>query len=301
MKINIYKSSKDTRGVCVSLESVLSRIRSGARGLDEKTKIANRLAVGDPNTYRQFKASELPAVIFSAEMTGNGRTQAHATRHTGLVVIDFDNLADLGSTLATMHHDPHIFIAFVSPSGHGIKSVFRVEPVPEVDQHKIAFEQVVDYCENTYPDVDTAGSDINRFCFLAHDPLLIYKANAIPIPIDLTEIPTPVAKPIQHGKVDPAILDYINPDTLDYDDWLRVGFACKTAGLPCSVWDAWSRRGKRYQDEECTKRWDGFTKNLVTWATVVHFAKQNGYEPPKNRIYTMPITSKKPIIETRIQ
>lgn len=279
MNFHIYRNSKDTQGICVSLNAILSRIKSGAKELDAKTEVANSLAKGDSDAYRDYKATLLPAVIFSASMDGQGRTQNHVVGHTGLIVVDFDNVSDMGSTLAELHVDSHLLLAYVSPSGRGIKAVFPITPIPEISQHKQAYRQVIDYCRETYTEADTSGSDINRCAFLAHDPLLIHNPNAIPIEIDLTEV-KPVSKPIRYtGDVDISILDHINPDTLDYEDWLRVGFACKTAGLPCEVWDAWSRRGSRYQEQECEKRWNGFTRDTVTWSTVVYLAMQNGYQP----------------------
>ena len=299
MHICVYRNSKDTKGVHVSLDSLLERIRSGAKGLDDKTRLANTLAEGNVNTYRDYKATQLPAVVFSARMDGKGRKLANAVEHTGLVVVDFDKVSDLGSVLADLHNDPQVFVAYVSPSNRGIKVVFRVDPIPAVNQHKQAYTQVVAHCEGVYPEADTGGSDINRYAFLSHDPLCIHNPNAIPIDVDLTEVKPETPKPIAYtGDVDVVALDYIDPDTLDYEQWLQVGFACKTAGVPCGVWDTWSRRGRRYEDAECTKRWAGFTGIGITWSTVVYLARKGGYQPP---MYTMPLTPQKPIIETRIR
>ena len=56
-----YQNSRDTKGVDVSLGAVVKRIRTGARGLDEKTKMCHTLAQTDPEAYRDYKAKALPA------------------------------------------------------------------------------------------------------------------------------------------------------------------------------------------------------------------------------------------------
>ena len=50
-------------------------------------------------------------------------------------------------------------------------------------------------------------------------------------------------------------LDAIDPGSLDYQDWTRVGMALKEAGYPASVWDEWSRRdAARYHPGECLRK-----------------------------------------------
>lgn len=79
------------------------------------------------------------------------------------------------------------------------------------------------------------------------------------------------------------MLQYIDPDILSYDDWLRVGHALHSQhsdmeGL--STWDHWSARGERYQIGECAKRWGAFKDGgTVRIGTLIHFAKLGGYSP----------------------
>ncbi len=78
------------------------------------------------------------------------------------------------------------------------------------------------------------------------------------------------------------LLDWIDPSSLDYTDWVNVGMALKDAGYPCSVWDDWSRRdGSRYHTGECFSKWDGFHGAAVpvTAGTIVQMAKENGWCP----------------------
>lgn len=78
------------------------------------------------------------------------------------------------------------------------------------------------------------------------------------------------------------MLDYINPAGLNYQEWLNVGMALNYEGIPCDVWEQWSRRdGKRYHSGECSRKWDGFhgSPSPVTGATIVQLAKEGGWQP----------------------
>ena len=38
------------------------------------------------------------------------------------------------------------------------------------------------------------------------------------------------------------IIEYIDPGSLSYQDWVNVGMALKLEGYPVSVWDQWSQK-----------------------------------------------------------
>lgn len=76
------------------------------------------------------------------------------------------------------------------------------------------------------------------------------------------------------------LLDALNPDNLDYAQWVKVGQAIHSqhpneAGL--EIWDEWSSRGARYEPGECHKRWGGFNPNgPVRMATLIYYVQQFG-------------------------
>lgn len=77
-------------------------------------------------------------------------------------------------------------------------------------------------------------------------------------------------------------LDYIDPSTLDYQDWVNVGMAIHESGLPMELWDTWSQRDyRRYHEGECASKWKGFGHGMdrVRSGTVVAMAKANGWVP----------------------
>ena len=78
------------------------------------------------------------------------------------------------------------------------------------------------------------------------------------------------------------LLDYIDPGSCSYDEWVSVGMALKEGGYSAAEWDKWSRRDSpRYHPGECFKKWDTFngTSNPIGVGTIVQMAKENGFSP----------------------
>ena len=74
------------------------------------------------------------------------------------------------------------------------------------------------------------------------------------------------------------MLDFINPSSLSYDDWLAVGMALKNIGCACSDWEQWSRSDDRFKDGECEHKWNGFNRDGYDIGTLFFFAQQGGYD-----------------------
>ena len=78
------------------------------------------------------------------------------------------------------------------------------------------------------------------------------------------------------------LLDYIDPSTLSYQEWVNVGMALKQEGYTAMDWDTWSQSDSRYKKGECFSKWDTFQYDgggAVTGATITQMAKDNGWEP----------------------
>jgi len=78
------------------------------------------------------------------------------------------------------------------------------------------------------------------------------------------------------------MIEAIDPDSLGYDEWLRVGMAIKSQhqgddGL--AIWDEWSQKGAKYKANECKTRWYGFADvGTIRIGTLFYYAKEQGYE-----------------------
>lgn len=76
------------------------------------------------------------------------------------------------------------------------------------------------------------------------------------------------------------ILEYIDPSTCSYQEWINVGMALKHEGYTVSDWDMWSMKDvNRYHSGECAKKWTTFQGSSapVTAGTIIQMAKENVY------------------------
>ena len=76
-------------------------------------------------------------------------------------------------------------------------------------------------------------------------------------------------------------LSALDPAKCSYTEWVQVGMALKAEGLPCSVWDDWSKKdAARYVPGDCDKKWETFNDSGTGGGTIVYLAEQYGnYKP----------------------
>ena len=78
------------------------------------------------------------------------------------------------------------------------------------------------------------------------------------------------------------MLTVIDPDSLSYEDWVKIGMSlkstCSDDGL--ELWDEWSRHGSRRKNNECSSRWKTFKDDgPVGFGTLLFMAKEAGWRP----------------------
>lgn len=78
------------------------------------------------------------------------------------------------------------------------------------------------------------------------------------------------------------MLAHYRNDDLDYEQWIRCGMAIHNAtnGDGFELWDEWSITSSKYNFSQMEKKWHSFGKssNPVTIGTLIHYAKQNGWQ-----------------------
>ncbi|KMO86082.1 DNA primase [Megasphaera cerevisiae DSM 20462] len=77
-----------------------------------------------------------------------------------------------------------------------------------------------------------------------------------------------------------SLLNYIEPSSCSYEEWIQVGMGLKQEGYPVSDWEAWSSKDtRRWHRGECAAKWKGFTNGSgITGATITELAKQGGWK-----------------------
>lgn len=79
------------------------------------------------------------------------------------------------------------------------------------------------------------------------------------------------------------LLEFIDPASLDYQEWLNVGMALQVEGYTASDWDSWSSSDPRHKPGECFRKWTSFEGSGITGATITQMAKDNGWVPKGKR------------------
>lgn len=139
-----------------------------------------RAAMGNEAT--RLKKS-LPTLLWSGKFTT--RKNEGLVQPSGLLCADIDKVAErVGQLHDIARSDPHVVAAFVSPSGTGIKIIFRV-PVPtDAMQHQKNFNAVRVHVASVYrAQVDEGAKDVARLCFVSHDPAAFYNPDAMQLAV----------------------------------------------------------------------------------------------------------------------
>ncbi len=175
--VNRYSKQTDSAGDPVTLVKIAEELRAPSERFIEAIhtiRDAYRVNGGGKagkEAIRSLK-SNLPAVTFNASGSRNQPESAN-----GIVAVDLDELGGrIETARSQLKLDSHCLLVFKSPSGDGLKALFRV-PAPSGTEsemrraHRRNFLAVQSYLKKNYGlDVDPAASDLMRLCYLSHDP-----------------------------------------------------------------------------------------------------------------------------------
>lgn len=152
--VTIFKSVKEvTIGYNKDVMYAFKRIKEGAQ-----KSVVEKIRAGDD------LKSTLPVVCFNG--TFKHRSAAGLIQHSGLIVLDFDKVANMAELRAWLIAIEYTFACWLSPSGNGYKVLFRIPPEPE--NHKLYFDAIQEYL--SCPNLDKSGKDLSRACFESYDP-----------------------------------------------------------------------------------------------------------------------------------
>lgn len=167
IQITLFKGVKDTIGRPITIKEVLTLIKSDA---DIKGQTETLRQTGEQKERDRIKKG-LYGVTWSALMDGAGRTGKNVKQYSGLLCLDIDDLdlKELAGWWNRITNDPYTFISFISPSGNGIKVIIKV-PLLSTEHGKFFLALHDYYTQKIGVTLDRSGKDINRLCFLPHDP-----------------------------------------------------------------------------------------------------------------------------------
>jgi hypothetical protein len=223
IQVSTVTSAIDTVPRDYDAGKVIEVIRTGGKEVRGRVELIREttqreLAINSDAKRAKVAAAELkkqlPAVLWSGTFTK--RANDALVQHSGLLCADLDSLnGELANVREKLSESPHLWTLFKSPSGDGLKAVFRV-PADKA-RHAGSFRAVEQHVKQlTGVQIDQACSDVARLCFLSHDPELIYKEDARAIePPPEPEKP----RPINNGTVNLSERQRIATGLLRDIDW----------------------------------------------------------------------------------
>lgn len=166
-RISCYERNTAKVNRPVALSAVLTGIANG-QWQQQVEAVRTAYSQGGKAAARPAKDS-LSAVTFSGLFNGPHKADC-LTEHTGLLIVDFDDLADrLQAARTAIEHDPHTKTVFVSPTGSGLKVLVRIPADPA--GHERAFDTVARYFQDQHGlTADASGRDVCRLCYVSFDP-----------------------------------------------------------------------------------------------------------------------------------
>ncbi len=198
--VSMYERHTAKVNTPVELDTVLTDIRAG-RWRDQVEAVRTAYAESGKAAAKAPK-DQLPCVTFSGVFNGPHKAE-HLQEHTGLVVLDYDDLgANLAAARAMFATDQHTRAMFTSPTGTGIKVLVGVGNDPAL--HGRHFDAVSLHFKNRHGLMaDPSGRDVSRLCYVSYDPELYLNPGAVPFAMPgPRQTPVPASK---HGDPDEGL------------------------------------------------------------------------------------------------
>jgi len=169
--ISLFKNF--TKGIgSQTLPQIVEGIR-GDRYKDAILKIRELVEKGDTEKVSRLKKG-LEAFTVSGLFEG-GRKMSFLEIYNPFIILDIDKLdpKDLLDLIEQVKMIKFTRVAFISPSGRGLKIIVEVDS--EMKKHSVAYWQVMNFYKDTLMvEVDKSGKDITRLCFMSYDPEAYY-------------------------------------------------------------------------------------------------------------------------------
>lgn len=140
----------------------------------------------DEKRYREMKTA-LPFVVCAQFAPAKRRKENFA--YADCFIIDIDHVAESGADMTELRRrveaDPHVVLSFISPSGNGLKVMYRLKEaccdhgLYTIFYKKFATDLATRLSLSQM--VDTRTCDVSRACFLSCDPSVYLNAGAEPV------------------------------------------------------------------------------------------------------------------------
>lgn len=178
-KVSFYQSAKDSQStIYCALSKLLSDIKTGVY----KSQIG---IVRSQNSIYQCKEEKkkLPMFAASGIFTHRNDDLFNLQEYSNLIIADFDHFPDRQEALnfkkkLIQYATPlHLWAAFESPSGLGVKAVLLHDNA-DPNEHNRMFLQIKRDLFPRTPQFDIKCGNISRTCFVSYDPDLFVNTDS---------------------------------------------------------------------------------------------------------------------------
>lgn len=285
-RITVFKSiDSDSQSQYFEIDEVLDRIKRGNnRHLIEQIRSETNKQKRDTLKKRLFW------ICFSGEFTK--RNNESMVEHSGYICLDFDGIPEREMQIwrTKIQASKHTYSCFTSPSGNGLKVIWKVPECKTNEEHNLRFEAIAKQFESCrYFDHNVKGW--SRVCFESYDPH-IYVNQYAEVFTDIIRIDTPTAPRTQiKYESDGDLSDFENlvqiiesqrlDITQNYKDWVDIGLVLadvyKEQGG--TYFERLSRFNPGFDQFKCEKQFDyclRTSSGKATIAKIFYIAKNYG-------------------------
>jgi hypothetical protein len=172
-KLTIFKSiDSDSQSQHLEISEILSRIKSGTNQF-----IIHQIRNETNKQQRDFLKKKLMWICFSG--TFSKRNNESMIEHSGFMCLDFDGIPEkeLLAWKEKLKANPYTYACFVSPSGNGLKTIWKIPICQTNEEHNLRFDAIADiFSDCRYFDRNVKGW--SRVCFESYDRFLYVNEDA---------------------------------------------------------------------------------------------------------------------------
>lgn len=163
-EITVFKSIDTTIPEYYDVIDVLNNIKTGKSSI-----LIDKIRKEEDKERRDRLKKNLYWICFSGKFSK--RENDALIAHSGLICLDFDdfpNIQTLNMWKTRIKQDKYCFSVFISPSGNGLKVLFKIPVCTTNEQHNLIFDSIADYffdCKY----FDRNGKGVVRVCYESYD------------------------------------------------------------------------------------------------------------------------------------
>lgn len=154
------------------IDEVLGRIKRGVN-----KSLIDQIRKESYKPRRDELKKKLLWICFSGKFSA--RLNESLIEHSGFICLDFDGIESKELTYwkGKIKADKHTYCVFISPSGNGLKAIWKIPACKSNDEHNQRFEAISAYWKDCkYFDNNVKGW--NRVCFESYDPDIVINHNS---------------------------------------------------------------------------------------------------------------------------